>query len=109
MHMQRTKYSETSDKGHSEIGQTSQQKEQAKSAHVYACTLYRKSPPKEDEMARPESVLYNRFHRQTTLRLYKSYYKKKKPKQLAQVHLYLLYNKRAVYKQIRNMGFYYRR
>ena len=53
------KYSETSDKGHSERGQ-------AKSTLVY--TLYRKSPLKEDNLstkdkiAGPEGVLIKRFH-----------------------------------------------
>ena len=59
-------YSENSDKGHSERGQTSQQRTSQKYSYVY--TLYRKSPLKEDNLstkdktAGPEGVLVKRFH-----------------------------------------------
>ena len=50
-------YSETSDKGHSERGQTSQHRANQK------YTLYRKSPLKEDlKTAGPEGVLIKRLH-----------------------------------------------
>ena len=58
-----TGYSETSDKGHFERGQSSQQKDKPK---VYS--LYRKLPLKEDNLstedkvAGPEGVLFKRFH-----------------------------------------------
>ena len=42
-------YSETSDKGHSEKGQTSQQRASQKYSCI--CILYRKSPLKEDNLS----------------------------------------------------------
>ena len=59
-------YTASSDEGHSERGQTFQQRDKAENTLVY--TLYRKSPLKEDnlstkdKMAGPESVLIKRFH-----------------------------------------------